>query len=437
MAWILVGVEAGGSCAWAGEGIRAEDAMRWSDSHPAPPELPLPQGTSGWDPPQSAPELPAVRPGSPTPHRSPRGMAFGSFRAFPEVTATTRWDDNVYKTATDPRSDMMTQIKSAIKLLTHWAQNRLEVGYGVTVKRYQELVTEDNTDQMFSVNTHLSPSRRLEFDLGYTRSLEHDERGEPGKASVKFANLFSTPVGPNAWQQDSFKGTSRLKLRRLTTEFSLEHAERQSLNNNQSVQDRTWNDGGLLFKWALTSKTSLLTEIGQKTTVYDLSPNLDSTETRVLGGISWRATARTESQTKMGITTKSLTQDSSKDNKSLTWDSTFSWQPQSRTRFNFSSRRGFQQSEDLNESFVSSGMQFGIKHTLATDWNLSAGVDVNQSVYETAKEEIFWTSRAGTEYKLPNWFSLGMEFVRKTKQSTVPGGEFESNGLMFTLTGAL
>ncbi|MBF0399291.1 MAG: outer membrane beta-barrel protein [Magnetococcales bacterium] len=416
--------------------ILAEDAFRWLDSHPAPPYLPATGGTSGWDAAERNATVPPHT-STPAPHHASRGLNFGAFRAFPEISSTVRWDDNVYKTATNTRSDTITQIKSAMKLLTHWAQNRLEGNLEANIKRYQELKTEDNTDQKFSLNAHLAPTRRVEFDLSVSRSLEHDERGEPGKASVQTPSLFSAPVGPNAWQQDSFKGTSRLKLRRLTTEFSLGHAERISLNNNQFTQDHTWNDATLLFRWALTPKTSLLAEIGQKETVYDVSPKLDNTETRLLAGISWKATARTESQTKIGITNKSLTNAQGKNNRSLTWNSTASWQPQSRTRFNFVSNRSMQMSEDQNEAYVSSGVQFGIKHTLAVDWDLLASVDLNQSVYETAKEENFWTSKAGMEYKLPNWFSVGTEFVRKTKQSTVVGGEYGSNALMFTLTGAL
>lgn len=420
-----------------GERILPQDAMRWLDEHPAPPHWPATKGTSDWDAAERRATVSSAPSSGPTPHHAARGIHVGKFRAFPKISSTVSWDDNVYKTSTNIRSDQMTQVKATLKMLTHWAKNQLEGNYEASIRRHQALKTENTTDHLFSLNTRLAPTRRLEFDMDGRLALEHDERGTPGKASAKFSNLFSDAIPPNAWQQGTITGTARFKLRRLTTELTWIHGERNSLNNAQEAQDNTWNNAGLIFKWALTPKTSLLVDMGQKETVYDLSPKLDNTETRLLGGLTWKVTARTESQTTFGVTSKNMTHAEGKDNKSLTWNSKTSWKPRSRTQFTFGTNRNFQMNEEDNTGFIVSGAQLGVRHTLAVDWDLFANVDVSQSVYETAKEETFWSSKVGTEYKLPHWFSLGMEIVRKTKASTVSGAEFESTGLMFTLTGAL
>ncbi|MBF0161878.1 MAG: outer membrane beta-barrel protein [Magnetococcales bacterium] len=392
--------------------------------------------TSNWDPPQegSGSGPVAGRASGSAARRGPQGIAVGIFRLHPEVTPSLRWEDNVYKTATNTRSDVMEQLKTVLKLLTHWARNQVDVTYSNTIKHYQVLETEDNIDHQLDMQAKLAPSRRLELDLGYLAAIEHDERGVPGKATVKSGGA-TVPVGPNAWLQNTAKGTARWKMRRLTSELKLEHGDRLSLNNNQSSQDRDWNDGGVTFKWSLTPKTHLLTEMGYKATHYEHSPQLSSTESRFLVGAGWKATARTESNTKIGVTKKVLENAPNKDNLNLTWESGFVWQPQVRTRINFTSHRNFQESEDQNEGFISTGFQLGLNHALRPGWRLLAGLELNTSTFETAKQENYWTSRLGMEYKLPEWFTLNTEFIHKIKRSTVLDAGYDSNALMLSVTG--
>ncbi|WP_193771089.1 outer membrane beta-barrel protein [Candidatus Magnetaquicoccus inordinatus] len=394
--------------------------------------------TSTWNYPKEEGEsLSLPKPGRAAPSPPGKGIPMGGVRVSPEISLSSRWDDNIYKTATNLRADVMTQLKTVIKVLHNWAQNQADLSYSATVRRYQVLHTEDNVDQQLSLNSKFTPSRLVDVEFGYARSVENDERGTPGKATAQVNANAPLPKGPNTWLQESFKETARLKLRRLTSELKLEQSDRSSLNNGQSFMDRQWFDHGILFRWALSPKTSLLLDMGRKETTYSRSPRLDSTETRILTGVTWKGTTQTESQIKVGLTEKELINNLEKSSTGSTWEAGIVWQPTSRTRVNASSKRNFQDSEDMNESFIATTYQAGVDHTLTSHWRLMLGLEWINNEYDAGKREDFTTGRVGMDYRLSNHFSINTEVVNKMKTSTVTGGGFDSHAVQLSLTGSM
>ncbi|MBF0183232.1 MAG: outer membrane beta-barrel protein [Magnetococcales bacterium] len=397
-----------------------------------------PADTSTWSHPEETSGAIAMpkpgRAGNPPPSK---GVPIGGVRLSPEVSLTTRWDDNIYKTATNLRADVLTQLKTVIKVLNRWAQHQADLTYSATVRRYQVVQTENNVDQQISLNTKLAPSRLLDVELGYSRSFENDERGTPGKSAKVTVPGSTQPLGPNAWLQDSLRETARIKLRRLTTEIKLEQSDRSSQNNGQSHLDRYWFDNGILFRWALSPKTNLLLDMGRKETTYNRSPKMDSVETRLLTGVNWKVTPQTESQIKAGLTNKTMVNNQGKSSLNATWEANLIWQPSSRTRINLTSRRNTQDSEDLTESFIATTIQGNVDHTVSGNWHLLLGLENISNAYDTGKNEQFMTGKIGMEYRLSNHLVIATEVVNKTKDTTVKGTEFNSHAVQLSLTGSM
>lgn len=361
---------------------------------------------------------------------TPKGIPLGIFRAHPEVTLVSRWDDNVFKTATDQHSDMIAQIKPVIRLVTHWAsKNQFTMSYTATVERYSKLKGENSNNQQVDLDLILVlPARRVEFDLGYSLLKEQDKRGTPESTSLE---------EPGRWLQHSLTAATNIKFNRLDTKLKLEHAERSSANDGPSDQDRYWNDAGFILNWDLTAKTHLLTELGHKIIVYDQSPLLDSTESRLLLGINWQATGKTEGKLKFGSVTKLFENDTENDSTEVTWESGIAWNPQERTRLNFSSNRGFHEGGEQAEHYVSTQVKVDLKHDLRPNWSLLGELDFSKNVFVPVRRDNYWNGKLGLEYQLRRWFVLNAEFARNIKHSSVAETEYVSNGLLLSLTGTL
>ena len=367
----------------------------------------------------------------------PKGIPLGIFRVHPEVELSNRWEDNVYKTETDQHSDLITEIKPTIKLITHWSQHVLTLAYDASIERYHSIGSENNTNHQATLDfTLVLPTRRrITLDLGYALLVEHDERGTP--ESSPLTSSGTTFVGPNRWIQQTLTASTEIPFNRLSAVLSLEHATRQSTNNDQSSQDRYWNDAGLTLNWDLTAKTKLLTELGHKQIIYDTSPLLDSDESRLLLGLTWQATGKTTGSLKFGSTSKQFDNDSDKNSKEITWESGIAWSPRKRTTVNFASSRGFQDGGEAAEHYIETTFQVDLKHDLRRNWSLLSSLDYGTSDFPSVRNENTLDSTLGFEYRMRRWFILNAEFAHKIKRSSVTDGGYDSNGLLLSLEGKL
>lgn len=363
----------------------------------------------------------------------PKGIPVGIFRIDPKITVTSRWDDNVYKTATDERSDLIVHIKPTIRLVTHWLRGVFDLSYQSVINQYKISEHENHINQKLNVKVGLVPSKKSKIDLEYDILLEHDERGAPASTSIEKS------LGPNRWLTRSLKGGFNYHLNRMSSELKLEYAERRSLNNAQSSQDRHWNDGGLTLSWSLAAKTDLLLELGRKEIVYDMASKQESNseEMRLLVGAAYKTIKKIESNIKIGMTAKKFAYAAEQDHSSSSWESGVTWSPRRRTKLKFSSTRNFQESGEAASSYVSTKFHTDIKHDLRPRFSFLSSLELSNSQYKNAKQDDYWSGTLGLEYRMPHNFLLNAEFSHKIKRSTTAGAEYDSNGLLLSVVGTL
>ncbi len=361
----------------------------------------------------------------------PRGIPMGIFRIHPKMLVESRWEDNIYKTETDTRSDFLVKINPTIQLITHWKKNEFSATYTGEVERYREHDLENNSGHKVNVDLKLVPSKRVEFGLGYEFLLEHEDRGTLGSSAL-VANL-----GPNKWQQHGVTGMGQYTFHRLRAKLNAGHFNRISVNNAQYTQDRYWNDTALTLMWALAPKTALLTEFGWKDIHYDNSPLLNSDEARLLLGVTWKATGKTEGRLKFGAVEKSFEFDDDADHRTVSWDAEVVWHPQTRTQVNFAANRNFQEGEAGAEHFIETGFRTALKHYLRPRWHLTSGLGFTNGNYDGGREEDYWNGEVGMEYRLPRWFTLSAEYMHDTKRSSEDDADYDSNAVLLSILGEM
>ena len=363
--------------------------------------------------------------------KPPRGIPMGIFRVHPQLLVESRWEDNIYKTETDPRPDLLVRIKPTIRFITHWRKNSFSADYTAEVERYQDTQIENNSGHRVNLALELMPSRRFAFGFGYEFLLEHEDRGTIDSAPLVIG------VGPNKWQQHTVSGMGQFTFHRLRARLDASHVRRESVNNSQFVQDRHWNDTALSLLWALAPKTALLTEFGWKRIRYDESPLLDSDERRILAGVTWKATHKTEGRIKVGGVDKVFVIDQGLDTREVTWDNEIVWKPQRRTQVNLAAKRVFQEGQANTDPFVSTDFRTDVSHELKHNWTLTTGFNFANGDYGALRQEDYWQGELGMNYRLPRWFTLNGEYQRSAKRSTDAGADHDSNAVLFSVLGAM
>ncbi|MEO5333570.1 MAG: outer membrane beta-barrel protein [Magnetococcus sp. YQC-5] len=359
----------------------------------------------------------------------PKGIPLGNFRVHPEIQVTTRWEDNIYKTATNPQSDEIVLIKPQVKMNKQGKKSKLSLAAALEAEYYNNYSLEDNYGYQFKLEYGLEPNRRLKLNAGYDYLVEHEDRGSPGTLAAPAS------LGPNQWLQQVWKVSTNYTKNRLQAGLNLGHGERTSGNNNQSLQNHSWNEVGASAKWAFFPKIGLLLETGWKGIQYDIQPVMDSREVRLQTGATWRVTKKTSGTVKIGMTTKQFDAKTTPTGSTLSWEGEVEWHPMTRTSVNVNLGRRFQ--EGATGAYVATNYRVKLDHELRPRLNVLTGISLDTNMYDTGLLERYWKTDLGLKYQFPRWFALDAGWFRSVKESTQPTANYESNGVLFTLTGTL
>jgi hypothetical protein len=112
------------------------------------------------------------------------GLDLGSFVVYPSVETKLTYDDNVYDSAVDRRSDGNLVISPKIRVQSQWARNSLTFAAGADIQRYRALHTENNNQYSFAADGRfdISQAVALSADTSYGRYTE--PRGSLGDVVI-------------------------------------------------------------------------------------------------------------------------------------------------------------------------------------------------------------------------------------------------------------
>ncbi|MBF0109653.1 MAG: outer membrane beta-barrel protein [Magnetococcales bacterium] len=361
----------------------------------------------------------------------PRGIPVGIFRTKPKVTLSSTWEDNIYKSENNPTHDFITGIEPEITLVTHWRKDRYQISWKGKHQDYLNHNREDRTDHTLAATAEWSPNRKTVLNVEYQFKDSHDERGAPGTGTVNPA----TP--PNEWFENILSASAQWTSGRFRTVLDLERGFKDSQNNGQSLQDRYWDAVDLTLMFALAPKTKLLVETGLKDITYDTNPQNNSLESRILAGVTWSATAKTEGGFKIGAMHKEMDDENKPDGNGITLSSDVTWKPLSRSMVHLLAKRGFDEGETGAEHFIATDFKLDASHDIRPKIKLKGDMGFNNSDYAGSKDEDLWTAGIGLDYKLPKWFFVSGRIGHSSKNSTEADADYDSDLLTIALTGSL
>ena len=118
------------------------------------------------------------------------GIELGSFRLLPELTISGGYDDNIFATRTQTKSDRILHLLPSLDIRSEWSEHRLGFKAGADIARYDDYSSEDFEDYWLSTNGRydFSDTFNLFGGLGYSR--EHEERGSPDDQNGKEPTVF-------------------------------------------------------------------------------------------------------------------------------------------------------------------------------------------------------------------------------------------------------
>ena len=359
-----------------------------------------------------------------------RGLAF-------ELTATTSYDDNIFRADTGQQSSFVLTLKPAVTLRGMYRKHSVQMGYEGEWGRVVRFSGQDYLDHRLFAATKLDLTRELNVDLKIDRDVGHDSPGDFGhdpRDAVGFGlSLVGRSVEPEPWTDTTLSGKAAYgrRIAKIQLVGGVAYSQLRYRSDSQSFRDL--DDlvlTGQAF-WNIGPRFSPFLKVSRTFTDY-LSPDSfagtaapDSTAAAYLLGLRWEATAKTSGTVQWGLDTTDLDQPGGDGSAQFNWDADLVWEPKpfSKVRINASGRAQEIGRLDAGGSvFDSTRFGIGWSHgfterlTFATDasWDfaeLSGGSGGGFSI-----DESIFLYRGALDYQLKDWLQVGVGFARASRE---------------------
>jgi hypothetical protein len=348
---------------------------------------------------------------------APAGEEDGPLRGIAlRLSAGIGYDDNVFRTERNTRSDYYWLVRPAVVFNFAAAKHGFNVGYEGAYATYFEHSTEDYYDHLLFANAGLDLSRKVDLNLGAEIAYGHDPRGSLG-------NRLIVPGDLDRWF--GYAATAELVIGREIARAqiipSVEFSGKRYLNNNQSIRDFDRQDARLRGSWRFTPKFYGIAEGGFANIDHlDSRNTLNRTETDFLVGFGWLATAKTSGEVLYGVLYRNYDDWTTPSNTNPTWDVRVHWEPKTYSKVTAYTRRSSQENAGGVGNFLADSYGALWRHDF--NWRTSLNTSINYTIadFNSGREDKYVTFNLGLTYKLTSWLDAGATYEYLHRRSNIP-----------------
>ena len=347
------------------------------------------------------------------------------------LSAGVGFDDNVFRTESNTSDDFFWEIRPAVYFHGGFGKHGFSLGYEGVFVRYFEFGNQDFDNHRVFAEAGLDLTRKLNLNLNGEVRLGHDPRGGVGTC------LICSPT-PDTWR--AYRVGADLVIGRAISRAQIipgiEYSGIRYTNNGQSNRDFDRQDYRLRGVWRFTPRLSGIAE-GGYAIVDHLDPNngLDRTETDLLGGIGWQATAKTSGEILIGTLVQDFDDPARGSSRDFNWDARVHWAPKPYSKVTlFTSRRSQEDAAGGVGNFLADTVGSGWRHGFTERLVMTADVDYTLAKYSTGRRDKYLAFQIGLTHKLTRWLDIDAQYRYLNRRSNIPGINYDDNMLLLSLT---
>jgi hypothetical protein len=352
---------------------------------------------------------------------------------FPTVKLSVGHDDNVRAANTGATSSTVTVLAPALRLETKNKSGAYALSYNGTYTNYNSLSTDNTTNHnLGATGAHeFSARSRLSWSAGFQDSV--DPRADAVVASAE----------PDQWRGQNLSAVysygAPQAQGRIETGFSAGNKRYQNNPETTKNSDVNTQEVSGRFFWRVMPRTYLVAEVRLGKADYLVGTANNNTDTRLLAGVTWEATAKTTGQFKLGRQQKSFDNASKPDTSGGTYEASVEWKPLTYSTFTLVANRSAADALVEGAAFIQNS-SLGL--TWAHQWSsaVSTRVGLNNAKADyvnLGRNDDTLTTNAGVSYSLGRRFVLGLDLVHTERDSTVTTNAFKRNSVLVSISAAL
>lgn len=339
------------------------------------------------------------------------------------------YDDNVFRTESNTRNDYFWTVRPAAYLNGVFGKNLYTLGYEGNYATYTDYSTEDFYDHRLFGNTRLDLSRKTDLIFAAHYWWGHDPRGSLG-------NRLFVPGDLDQWEEYRFR--AELVYGREITRAQIipwvELSGRRYTNNGQSIRDFDRQDLRVRGRWRFNPRFYGLAEGGFANINHlDSRNTLDRTETEILLGFGWDATAKTSGEALFGILNRDFADATRATSNNLAWDIRVHWLPKPYSKVTAYTRRGSEENAGGVGNFLADTYGALWRHGFSERLVLDTAIDYTVADFDTPREDKYVTFDLGLTYELTRWLDIAATYQYLNRRSNIPGIDYDDNEILLEL----
>lgn len=367
------------------------------------------------------------------------GIRLEPFVLYPSVTVKEGYTDNLTYQNTNRLASALTVVSPALLAELKGSTTTVRLAYLGTFGRYDRSSVDNYDYHEFRGSADFDFTARSRLNLVADYLIKADPRGftvaSTGTASQNKYHLWD--IG-GTYSYGAAGAQGRIEVETLFTQKRYE--------NNRLITDTLDYDAeryGATFFWRVGPKTEWLIEGTQVRTDYISSAAvLDNTDTRVLTGLKWEATALTSGTAKFGYNEKRYTNAASPQRRAKggVWEIGIRWSPLTYSVVDVATGRRFVDSQ------AGGGSSFADAKYITVAWSHGWSERLRSTLSGTYEEDsyagIVREDKVGfvntkLEYDMRRWLTFGAEYRYSQRDTNLPGLNYKQNIFLLSVKATL
>lgn len=372
------------------------------------------------------------------------GVRVGSFLVTPKADVEETYNDNVYSTTRNEKSDFITTVRPEVTARSNWSRHALNALARAEVNKYADNSSESNNNFVAAVDGRADVMKETSIGGGLSFVRDHEDRGNPNSIG---AGVEPTQVDTRTAKLGAYRGLGRFNVRVDGEAKNIDHKNGYTSTGaavNNSLRDRNEYGTAARVGYKATDITEVFVKADMDSRVYDrkggTTTNRSNHGKSAVIGANVEMTGKTKAEVFVGQAKRNYVDAALKDISELTYGAKLIWNATDLTSIIGNITRGIEETTiGASSGYVNTSYDLGVEHAVMRNAVLNASLGLANNDYKgtaaNQRNDDVLKAEVGGKYYFNRNLAAGLGYMFTDRSSNVANGDYSRNTVMVRLTG--
>jgi len=368
-----------------------------------------------------------------------QGVRMGSFRFLPDVTLSELYNDNIYATHKDAKSDWINVIEPRLALRSDWHRHALNFLAADVEGLYDHKTSENYSDYLVQSDGRIDVSRNTKLAGLASYSQNHEERGDPNdQAQQTDPVVFKVQT----LQAEASHQINRVKFDVIYTNQDFRYDNGQTKQGqlvDDSIRNRVDNEVTGRVSYELTPTEDVYVQSAYNNRDYNARSNRDSDGYNVFAGLRADVTGKLFGDIYAGYMAQNYDSSAYKDYSGVGFGLNGYWNPTTIDTLTLNLGRDVEETIVPGASnYIETRSRLNWDHELLRNVLLNAEAGYSRDSFEgIGRDDDVYLAGVGAKYLINSHFNLFANYDYIDRVSNISVDSYQQNRFLVGVKAAL